>query len=182
MILSCVFMLFSTIIWCSLLLLSCCLVIRFELDMLLESVNVTTKRVEELLEKINNNSIKTDSPIRIEDHLTGYISWYLIKRAFLFVVMTLCWLLTHLFLTQFLTLSPSSCPDVILFSCCSSESEVYWTFIWWSWAGCDGCIKEECFSCFASHINSFEAETRRVGKVSCWFQQSLGWNLFQELS
>lgn len=152
MILSCVFMLFSTIIWCSLLLLSCCLVIRFELDMLLESVNVTTKRVEELLEKINNNSIKTDSPIRIEDHLTGYISWYLIKRAFLFVVMTLCWLLTYLFLTQFLTLSPSSCPDVIL------------------------------FSCFASHINSFEAETRRVGKVSCWFQQSLGWNLFQELS
>ncbi|XP_021604424.1 paired amphipathic helix protein Sin3-like 4 isoform X3 [Manihot esculenta] len=44
---------------------------RFELDMLLESVNVTTKRVEELLEKINNNSIKTDSPIRIEDHLTA---------------------------------------------------------------------------------------------------------------
>ncbi|KAL5552983.1 hypothetical protein UlMin_040384 [Ulmus minor] len=45
---------------------------RFELDMLLESVNVTTKRVEELLEKINNNTIKTDiSPIRIEDHFTA---------------------------------------------------------------------------------------------------------------
>ncbi|KAF7809233.1 paired amphipathic helix protein Sin3-like 4 isoform X1 [Senna tora] len=44
---------------------------RFELDMLLESVNVTTKRVEELLEKINNNIIKADSPIRIEDHLTA---------------------------------------------------------------------------------------------------------------
>ncbi|KAI9111373.1 hypothetical protein K1719_017063 [Acacia pycnantha] len=44
---------------------------RFELDMLLESVNVTTKRVEELLEKINNNIIKSDSPIRLEDHLTA---------------------------------------------------------------------------------------------------------------
>lgn len=44
---------------------------RFELDMLLESVNVSTKRVEELLEKINNNTIKTDSPIRIEDHFTA---------------------------------------------------------------------------------------------------------------
>ena len=46
-------------------------VLRFELDMLLESVNVTTKRVEELLEKINNNTIKTESPIRIEEHFTG---------------------------------------------------------------------------------------------------------------
>ncbi|KAM1303484.1 hypothetical protein ACFX2F_021293 [Malus domestica] len=44
---------------------------RFELDMLLESVNVTTKRVEDLLEKINNNIIKMDSPIRIEDHFTA---------------------------------------------------------------------------------------------------------------
>ncbi|KAK7307170.1 hypothetical protein VNO77_39994 [Canavalia gladiata] len=44
---------------------------RFELDMLLESVNVTTKRVEELLEKINNNIIKGDIPIRIEEHLTA---------------------------------------------------------------------------------------------------------------
>lgn len=47
---------------------------RFELDMLLESVNVTTKRVEELLEKINNNTIKTDGPIRVEDHFTGNCS------------------------------------------------------------------------------------------------------------
>lgn len=39
--------------------------------MLLESVNVTTKRVEELLEKINNNTIKTESSIRIEEHFTG---------------------------------------------------------------------------------------------------------------
>lgn len=44
---------------------------RFELDMLLESVNVTTKRVEELLEKINNNTLKMDSPIRIEEHFTA---------------------------------------------------------------------------------------------------------------
>lgn len=44
---------------------------RFELDMLLESVNVTTKRVEELLAKINGNMIKTESPIRIEDHFTA---------------------------------------------------------------------------------------------------------------
>ncbi|WCJ21740.1 Paired amphipathic helix protein Sin3-like 4 [Euphorbia peplus] len=44
---------------------------RFELDMLLESVNVTTKRVEEMLEKINNNIIKTETPIRIDDHLTA---------------------------------------------------------------------------------------------------------------
>lgn len=44
---------------------------RFELDMLLESVNVTTKRVQELLEKINKNLLKGDSPIRIEEHLTG---------------------------------------------------------------------------------------------------------------
>ncbi|CAN1311183.1 Paired amphipathic helix protein Sin3-like 4 [Linum perenne] len=44
---------------------------RFELDMLLESVNVTTKRVEELLDKINNTTIKGEDPIRVEDHLTA---------------------------------------------------------------------------------------------------------------
>ncbi|XP_058193271.1 paired amphipathic helix protein Sin3-like 3 [Rhododendron vialii] len=44
---------------------------RFELDMLLESVNVTTKRVEELLDKINDNIIKTDSHIHIEDYFTA---------------------------------------------------------------------------------------------------------------
>ncbi|XP_078148844.1 paired amphipathic helix protein Sin3-like 3 isoform X2 [Carex rostrata] len=43
---------------------------RFELDMLLESVNATTKRVEELLEKMHDNSVKPESPIRIEEHLT----------------------------------------------------------------------------------------------------------------
>ncbi|CAH8253403.1 unnamed protein product [Arabidopsis lyrata] len=44
---------------------------RFELDMLLESVNSTTKHVEELLAKINSNELKTNSPIRVEDHLTA---------------------------------------------------------------------------------------------------------------
>ncbi|CAH1417181.1 unnamed protein product [Lactuca virosa] len=44
---------------------------RFELDMLLESVNVTAKRVEELLDKINDNSIKTESVVRVEDHFTS---------------------------------------------------------------------------------------------------------------
>ncbi|XP_009765634.1 paired amphipathic helix protein Sin3-like 3 isoform X1 [Nicotiana sylvestris] len=44
---------------------------RFELDMLLESVNATTKRVEELLNKINDNTIASDSHIRIEEHFTA---------------------------------------------------------------------------------------------------------------
>lgn len=44
---------------------------RFELDMLLESVNATTKRVEDLLEKINENTIKADNPIRIDDHFSA---------------------------------------------------------------------------------------------------------------
>ncbi|CAA7014399.1 unnamed protein product [Microthlaspi erraticum] len=43
---------------------------RFELDMLLESVNSATNRVEELLAKINSNEVKLDAPIVIEDHLT----------------------------------------------------------------------------------------------------------------
>lgn len=58
---------------CEPLFLSLCY--RFELDMLLESVNSTTKHVEELLTKINSNELKTNSPIRVEDHLTGNISW-----------------------------------------------------------------------------------------------------------
>lgn len=44
---------------------------RFELDMLLESVNATTKRVEELLEKMQDNTIKPESPFRIEDHFSS---------------------------------------------------------------------------------------------------------------
>lgn len=43
---------------------------RYELDMLLESVKATTRSVEELLEKINDSTIKTSS-IHIEDHLTA---------------------------------------------------------------------------------------------------------------
>ncbi|KHN13457.1 Paired amphipathic helix protein Sin3-like 3 [Glycine soja] len=44
---------------------------RYELDMLLESVNATTKQVEDFLEKINANIIKGYCPIRIEEHLTA---------------------------------------------------------------------------------------------------------------
>ncbi|PIN14518.1 Histone deacetylase complex, SIN3 component [Handroanthus impetiginosus] len=44
---------------------------RFELDMLLESVTSTAKRVEELLNSFNNNSIGSDGPIRVEDHFTA---------------------------------------------------------------------------------------------------------------
>ncbi|KAI3824945.1 hypothetical protein L1987_06418 [Smallanthus sonchifolius] len=40
---------------------------RFELDMLVESVNVTAKRVEELLDRINDNSGKTDNAVHFED-------------------------------------------------------------------------------------------------------------------
>ncbi|AQK89858.1 Paired amphipathic helix protein Sin3-like 3 [Zea mays] len=43
---------------------------RFELDMLLESVNAATKRVEELIEKMQDNSVKPESPIRMDEHLT----------------------------------------------------------------------------------------------------------------
>ncbi|KAJ0244111.1 Paired amphipathic helix protein Sin3-like 5 [Hirschfeldia incana] len=41
---------------------------RFELDMLLESVNAAIKRVEAILEKINKNTIST--PICIKEHLS----------------------------------------------------------------------------------------------------------------
>nr|XP_043624994.1 paired amphipathic helix protein Sin3-like 5 [Erigeron canadensis]XP_043624995.1 paired amphipathic helix protein Sin3-like 5 [Erigeron canadensis] len=44
---------------------------RFELDMLLESVNATARRVEELLDEINDNSIKTDRVVRVEEHFTA---------------------------------------------------------------------------------------------------------------
>ncbi|PAN17692.1 hypothetical protein PAHAL_3G150100 [Panicum hallii] len=42
---------------------------RFELDILLESVNSTIKRVEELVEKMDK-SLKPDSSIHIDEHLT----------------------------------------------------------------------------------------------------------------
>ncbi|XP_077237908.1 paired amphipathic helix protein Sin3-like 3 [Tasmannia lanceolata] len=44
---------------------------RFELDILIESANATTKRVEELLEKMHDNTIRVENPIRIEDHFTA---------------------------------------------------------------------------------------------------------------
>ncbi|XP_010553645.1 PREDICTED: paired amphipathic helix protein Sin3-like 5 isoform X2 [Tarenaya hassleriana] len=44
---------------------------RFELDMLLESVNAAIKCVETLLEKINNNTISIETPICIREHLTA---------------------------------------------------------------------------------------------------------------
>ncbi|KAL8471473.1 hypothetical protein ACS0TY_028934 [Phlomoides rotata] len=44
---------------------------RFELDMLLESFSSTAKRAEELLISINNNSVGSDGPIRMEDHFTA---------------------------------------------------------------------------------------------------------------
>ncbi|KAL4573718.1 hypothetical protein LXL04_020533 [Taraxacum kok-saghyz] len=43
----------------------------FELDMLLESVCSTAKRVKELLNNINNKTISPETPIRIEDYFTG---------------------------------------------------------------------------------------------------------------
>ncbi|KAI3670027.1 hypothetical protein L6452_41604 [Arctium lappa] len=43
---------------------------RFELDMLLESVSSTAKRVEELLNGVNNKTINLETPFRIEDHFT----------------------------------------------------------------------------------------------------------------
>lgn len=44
---------------------------RFELDMLLESVNTTTKRVEDLLKAMQDDLIKQESQIRLEDHFNG---------------------------------------------------------------------------------------------------------------
>ncbi|XP_012855246.1 PREDICTED: paired amphipathic helix protein Sin3-like 3 isoform X2 [Erythranthe guttata] len=43
---------------------------RFELDVLLESVKATAKRVEELLDSMNDHTNKTNSSVNIEDHLT----------------------------------------------------------------------------------------------------------------
>ncbi|CAA0829989.1 Paired amphipathic helix protein Sin3-like 2 [Striga hermonthica] len=44
---------------------------RFELDMLLESVSSTVKRAEELLNSINNNTIGSDGPIRIDEYFSA---------------------------------------------------------------------------------------------------------------
>ncbi|XP_057774746.1 paired amphipathic helix protein Sin3-like 3 isoform X2 [Salvia miltiorrhiza] len=44
---------------------------RFELDMLLESVNSTANRVEELLDSMNAHTNKMESSVCIEDHLSA---------------------------------------------------------------------------------------------------------------
>lgn len=51
--------------------------------MLLESVNITTKRVEETIEKMQENAVKPESTIRFEDHFTGLYS-YLIYPLYFF--------------------------------------------------------------------------------------------------
>ncbi|KAE8717151.1 Paired amphipathic helix protein Sin3-like 1 [Hibiscus syriacus] len=43
---------------------------RFELDMLLEAVSSTAKRVEDLLNSINENKINMNCPFRVEEHFT----------------------------------------------------------------------------------------------------------------
>ncbi|GKC61488.1 paired amphipathic helix protein Sin3-like protein 2 isoform X1 [Tanacetum coccineum] len=44
---------------------------KFELDMLLESVNSALKRVEELLNGIKNRSVSSEGSIRVEDHFSA---------------------------------------------------------------------------------------------------------------
>jgi branched-subunit amino acid transport protein AzlD len=44
---------------------------RFELDMLLESVTVAIERVEKLVERMEGNSLKPDSSISLDEHLTS---------------------------------------------------------------------------------------------------------------
>ncbi|KAL6547202.1 hypothetical protein OROMI_022923 [Orobanche minor] len=54
---------------------------RFELDMLLESVNATVKRVEELLDRMNAYTNKPDSSFCIEEYLTA-LSLRCIERLY----------------------------------------------------------------------------------------------------
>lgn len=44
---------------------------RFELDMLIESVSSTSKRVEELLSSINENKNNFEIPFQVENHFSG---------------------------------------------------------------------------------------------------------------
>ena len=48
-------------------------IFRFELDVLIESTESTITSLKELLEKTQNNTIKRDGPIQIEDYLTGFL-------------------------------------------------------------------------------------------------------------
>ncbi|KAG9153480.1 hypothetical protein Leryth_018740 [Lithospermum erythrorhizon] len=54
---------------------------RFELDMLLESVSSTARSVEELLNRMNDNSIVADGPIHIEDQFTA-LNFRCIERLY----------------------------------------------------------------------------------------------------
>ena len=47
--------------------------IRFELDMLLESTAITAKRMEDLLKKLQEGNIKQDGQVHLDDFLTGNI-------------------------------------------------------------------------------------------------------------
>ncbi|XP_058068336.1 paired amphipathic helix protein Sin3-like 4 [Magnolia sinica] len=44
---------------------------KFKLDTLLKSANEAVRCVEQLIEKMNDNTIKPSSPIHVEDHFTG---------------------------------------------------------------------------------------------------------------
>ena len=53
-------------------------IFRFESDVLIESIestitSLTITYLKELLEKTQNNTIKRDGPIQIEDYLTGFL-------------------------------------------------------------------------------------------------------------
>ena len=48
-------------------------IFRFESDVLIESTESTITSLKELLEKTQNNTIKRDGPIQIEDYLTGFL-------------------------------------------------------------------------------------------------------------
>ena len=50
--------------------------------MLLESINATSKKVEVIIEKDNDDVIPGDIPIRIEDHLSGYMFFQLINEIY----------------------------------------------------------------------------------------------------
>lgn len=50
--------------------------------MLLESINATSKKVEEIIEKVNDDIIPGDIPIRIEEHLSGYMFFQLINEMY----------------------------------------------------------------------------------------------------
>ena len=48
-------------------------IFRFESDVLIASTESTITSLKELLENTQNNTIKRDGPIQIEDYLTGFL-------------------------------------------------------------------------------------------------------------